>query len=77
MEKKGLGGRRKKEEKGREEGGVLSLVIPHAAPQVAGGFNRFAHTAGPFSSALDFMNESVIWTPMAGGSVAGEFVYGF
>ena len=39
-------------------------------------FNRFAHTAGPFSSALDFMNESVIWKPMAGGSVAGEYVYG-
>ena len=39
-------------------------------------FNRFAHTAGPFSSALDFMNESVIWKPMAGGSVTGEFVYG-
>ena len=23
------------------------------------------------------MNESVIWKPMAGGSVAGEFVFGF
>ena len=37
--KKRLGGRRKKEEKGGEGGGVLSLVIPHAAPRVAGAFN--------------------------------------
>ena len=29
--------RRKKEE--RKEGAVLSLVVPHAAPRVAGGFN--------------------------------------
>ena len=40
--KKGLGGRRKKEEKGRDEGVVLSLVVPHAAPRVAGGLKRLA-----------------------------------
>ena len=48
-------------------------AVQHAHRTTVGGLaDRFAHTAGPFSLALDFMNESVIWKPMAGGYVAGE-----
>ena len=58
--------------KGLEGHGDLDPAVQHAVLGWAA--DRFAHSAGPYSSALEFMNESVIWKPIAGGSVAGEFV---